>query len=176
MLKLLAPIFHENPSLSERLDIDALLTSLHRHSALTSGSAAVVYEGAREALTRLRVAGIKTACVTNKELRHARRVLQATRLEPLFDLLIGGDSLAQKKPHASVLRHVTQALGVCTTRSAHVGDSRTDIDAARNAGLAAWAVPYGYNAGEPIASARPQRIFASLSELAAHVLAPPSTH
>lgn len=176
MLKLLARIFHENPSLSERLDIDALLTSLDRHYALTSGSAAVVYEGAREALTRLRVAGIKTACVTNKELRHARRVLQATRLEPLFDLLIGGDSLAQKKPHASVLRHVTQALGVCTTRSAHVGDSRTDIDAARNAGLAAWAVPYGYNAGEPIASARPQRIFASLSELAAHVLAPPSTH
>jgi phosphoglycolate phosphatase len=47
----------------------------------------------------------------------------------------------------------------------------TDVLAARNSGLAAWAVPYGYNAGRPIAEARPDRLFQSLGEVADHVLA-----
>ena len=45
------------------------------------------------------------------------------------------------------------------------------MEAARNAGVAAWAVPYGYNAGEPIAAAGPQRIFDNLAEMATEVLA-----
>lgn len=175
MLRLLARIFHERPSLSERVQVDALLASLDKHYALTSGSSAVVYGGAREALRRLRAAGVRTACVTNKELRHARRVLKATRLDGLFDLVVGGDSLPQKKPHASVLKHVTEQFGTRPLRSAHVGDSRIDVEAARNAGLAAWAVPYGYNAGEPIQSAGPQRVFPDLQALASHVLAPDPT-
>lgn len=170
MLRLLARVLHERPELSERVQVDAVLASLDRHYALTSGGSAVVYGGAREALSRLRSAGVKTACVTNKELRHARNLLRATRLESQFDLLIGGDSLPQKKPHASVLRHVAQRLGVSTVRSAHVGDSQIDVEAASNAGLTAWAVPYGYNGGAPIASAALQRIFVDLQELAAHVL------
>jgi phosphoglycolate phosphatase len=51
-----------------------------------------------------------------------------------------------------------------------VGDSAIDIAAARNAGVAAWAVPYGYDAGAPIADARPDRVFADVSELADHVV------
>ena len=42
--------------------------------------------------------------------------------------------------------------------------------AARNAGVAAWAVPYGYNAGRPIADAHPDRIFQTLGDVARHVL------
>ena len=56
-------------------------------------------------------------------------------------------------------------------RSAHVGDSATDVAAARNAGVAAWAVPYGYNAGVPITDANPERLFQTLSQVADHVLA-----
>lgn len=176
MLHLLAQVFYEQPGLADRVRPDEVLASLDRHYAITTGSSAVVYGGAREALRRLRAAGVRTACVTNKELRHARRVLQATRLDGLFDLVVGGDSLPQKKPHASVLQHVTEQLGIRPLRSAHVGDSRIDVEAARNAGFAAWAVPYGYNAGEPIQSARPQRVFPDLQALASHVLAPdPST-
>jgi phosphoglycolate phosphatase len=57
-----------------------------------------------------------------------------------------------------------------TRRAAHVGDSSTDMDAARNAGVAAWAVPYGYNAGAPIVDSQPQRIFPGLIEVADFVL------
>lgn len=172
MIRLLARVFIEQPGLSERISVEAMLESLDHHYAATTGTSAVVYEGAHEALQRLRQAGIKLACVTNKELRHAQRVLAVTALAPHFELLIGGDSLAHKKPHPSVLRHVAQALGARLEHCAHVGDSRIDVEAARQAGVSAWAVPFGYNAGEPIADSRPQRIFNRLQDVADHVLAP----
>lgn len=175
MLKLLARIFLETPALAERVRTDAVLASLDQFYAQTTGTSARVYDGCREALARLRAAGLKLACVTNKEERHAQRVLDVTQLSAYFDLLIGGDSLEHKKPHASVLRRVARDLGVCTTRMGHVGDSRIDVEAARNAGVAAWAVPYGYNAGVPIEQAEPQRIFADLDKLALHVLNPQPT-
>ena len=147
MLKLLARCFLEQPALALTVKPDAVLQSLDKHYAITTGSSAVPYSGCREALADLRLAGVKLACVTNKELRHARRVLEVTRLEGYFDLVIGGDSLDEKKPHPSVLRHVAQTFDVSLARTAHLGDSATDVAAARNAGVAAWAVPYGYNSG-----------------------------
>ena len=176
MLKLLARVFFEQPSLAERVKVDEVLVSLDRFYAETTGSSATLYPGCLQALQQLRAAGLKLACVTNKELRHAQRVLEVTQLEGFFDMLVGGDSLEHKKPHASVLRQVARELGVCTTRTAHIGDSRIDVEAARNAGVSAWAVPYGYNAGQPIESAAPQRIFADLAQMAGHVLAPTPQH
>jgi len=174
MLKLMARLFLEQPSLADTVRPDAVLETFERQLAATIGSAARPYAGAREALVRLKDSGVRLACVTNKELRHAHKVLRAARLDDLFDLVIGGDSLPHKKPHASVLRHVTAALSCDPWRAAHVGDSATDVEAARNAGVAAWAVPYGYNAGVAIAVSRPHRIFGALSEVAEHVLAPTS--
>lgn len=174
MLKLLARLLLEQPSLADTVRPEAVLETFERRLAATIGSAARPYAGAREALMRLKDAGVRLACVTNKELRHAHKVLRAARLDDLFELVVGGDSLPHKKPHASVLRHVTAALNCDTQRAAHVGDSATDVEAARNAGVAAWAVPYGYNAGVAIAASRPHRIFDALSEVAEHVLAPAS--
>ena len=148
---------------------DALMPDFEAHYAITAGTTSQPYPGASAALRQLRARGVKLACVTNKELRHAQRVLQAHGLTALFDLVIGGDSLAEKKPHASVLQHVASTLGVPLGRVAHVGDSATDVAAARHAGVAAWAVPYGYNAGVPISDSRPDIVFNSLQAVADHV-------
>ena len=170
MLKLLARCYLVDPALASRARVADVLTSMDEHYAVTAGTSALPYGGCRDALGRLRNAGVHLACVTNKELRHARRVLKATRLDSYFELVIGGDSLPEKKPHASVLQHVAQSVGVPTHRTAHIGDSAIDVAAARNAGVAAWAVPYGYNAGVPITDAAPDRIFASLAQAADLVL------
>ena len=171
MLKLLARLYRERPALAETVRVEVVLERFERDLSATIGSMCAPYAGAHEALRRLREAGVRLACVTNKELRLARRVLEATGLESLFELVVGGDSLPHKKPHASVLRHVVETLNGDTRRAAHVGDSSTDMDAARNAGVAAWAVPYGYNAGVPIADSQPQRIFPGLMQVADFVLA-----
>lgn len=175
MLKLLASCYLADPALAARVRTEDVLASMDEHYAVTTGTSAVPYGGTRDALRRLRAAGVHLACVTNKELRHARRVLKATRLDDYFKVVIGGDSLPEKKPHASVLRHVAQSFGVPTRRTAHIGDSAIDVAAARNAGVAAWAVPYGYNAGVPIADAAPDRIFPTLAHAADLVLQPRAT-
>ncbi|EQD68241.1 hypothetical protein B2A_00514, partial [mine drainage metagenome] len=51
-------------------------------------------------------------------------------------------------------------------------DSQTDLAAARNAGVADWAVPWGYNAGTPIAQAQPTRLFDCFAAIAEAALAP----
>ncbi len=43
-----------------------------------------------------------------------------------------------------------------------MGDSEIDIATARSAGVAVWAVPYGYNHGKPIGEARPDRVIATV--------------
>ena len=171
MLKLLARCFLEHPSLAQTVQPEAILASFDGHYAVTTGTSAAPYPGCREALSQLKQAGLRLACTTNKELRHTQRVLVMTRLDGFFDLVIGGDSLPEKKPHRSVLVHAMRTLKASADRSAHVGDSSIDVQAARNAGVHAWAVPYGYNAGLPIESAKPDRVFASLLDVARHVLA-----
>jgi len=150
----------------EALDATQVLARFDQHYADTAGTLGQPYRGCRETLQSLRDAGVQLACVTNKELRHARRVLEVNQLTDYFELVIGGDSLPCKKPDASVLRHVLAAFDSTPGQAAHVGDSDTDVAAARNAGVAAWAVPWGYNAGRPVAAAAPDRIFQSMSEIA----------
>ena len=171
MLKLLARCMLEQPELVENVDPDAVLASLDDHYTATTGTSAQPYPGCLGTLVELKQAGLRLACVTNKELRHALRVLRATGLDGCFDLVVGGDSLPEKKPHGSVLDYAARVLGATLERTAHVGDSATDVAAARNAGVAAWAVPFGYNAGVPIAESRPDLIFQSLPDVAAHVFA-----
>lgn len=174
MLRLLARCFLAEPPLANRVSADGVVASLDRHYTAIAGLTAQPYPGCHETLQALRTAGVRLACVTNKEMRHAKRVLDATRIGGYFDLLIGGDSLPERKPHPSVLRHVMRVLGESATRSAHVGDSAIDVASARAAGVAAWAVSYGYNAGVPISEARPDQVFTSLKDVAAHVLRPQS--
>jgi phosphoglycolate phosphatase len=150
-------------------DIDGLLQRFEHHYAQIAGTLAQPYAGCADTLERLRQAGIRLACVTNKEQVFAQQVLRATRLDGFFELLVGGDTLAHKKPHASVLDHVRNEFDCQPPQMAHVGDSRIDVQAARNAGIAAWAVSYGYNAGEPIAASLPDRLFDSLPAIAHYV-------
>jgi phosphoglycolate phosphatase len=143
-----------------------VLARFDAHYADTTGAFSAPYPGAHEALILLQERGLRLACVTNKEGVHARRLLQRHALDRHFELVIGGDSLPQQKPHASVLRTVAGALGVPLEAMVHVGDSAIDVMAGRNAGVRVWALPHGYNAGRPIAEAGPDAIFPDLMSVA----------
>lgn len=158
------------------LDHALLMARLDHHYALTAGTCSELYPGASTCLQSLRDGGVRLALVTNKEFRHARRVLDAHRLGEVFDLVIGGDSLAWKKPDARVLRYVATTLQVGLDRIVHVGDSVTDLEAARQAGVRDWAVPWGYNGGRSVVEDCPGRLFESLPAVARHVLASRAVH
>lgn len=151
---------------SERLPEDAVHARFATYYAEVIGTNSAPYAGAHAAIAALRAHGVRLACVTNKELRFAHRLLEHHRLLPAFELVVGGDSLPHKKPHPAVLHHVADTLGVARDAMAHVGDSAADVAAARAAGVRAWAVPYGYNAGRPITEARPDAVFPDLLAVA----------
>lgn len=150
---------------------EAVMHCFEQHYGDTTGTDSELYPWVREALDQLRAAGVRMACVTNKESRFAHRVLDVTGLANYFPIVIGGDSLPQKKPHPSVIQYCLDALNVSQFNAAHVGDSHIDVSTARRAGVAAWALPYGYNGGQPIQAAQPDQVFENLAEVARHVLA-----
>ena len=123
------------------------------------------YPGVIECLKAQRERGIHQALVTNKPSRFIEPILEAMGLEGFFVHVLGGDSLAQKKPDPAPLLHIARALNVTAERVLMIGDSRSDVQAARAFGCRCLAVTYGYNHGEPVAALNPDHLLDSLEEL-----------
>jgi phosphoglycolate phosphatase len=130
-----------------------------------NGQHAQVYPGVREGLEAMRARGWRLACVTNKPRAFAAALLEAKGLLPLFDHVFGGDSFERQKPDPLPLVKTCEVLGTRPSQTLMVGDSRNDCEAARAAGCPVVLVGYGYNHGEPVADARPDRVIARLDEL-----------
>jgi phosphoglycolate phosphatase len=106
-----------------------------------------LYPGVREGIEALHHGGWRVAVVTNKPTAAAVRLLAHLALSPALDLVVGGDQGLPPKPHPEPLLRACVRLGVPVTQALMVGDSLTDVEAARAAGLAVVCVPYGYNEG-----------------------------
>lgn len=124
-----------------------------------------VYPGAVALLDWLKAGQVPMSVITNKPQRFVAPLLGQVGLGGYFQWLIGGDTLAQQKPHPAALLHVMQEAGVAPDQSLFVGDSRNDVLAARAADVKVVAVSYGYNHGEPIAAQNPDELVDSLDWL-----------
>jgi phosphoglycolate phosphatase len=142
--------------------IEAVFT---RHYQRRCGTRSHLYPHVRESLVALRKRGTKLVVMTNKEGRYTQAVLDAHQMSPLFDLVISGDTLPVKKPNAMGIEECLKRFGTTRERSLFVGDSSIDVATARAGGIAVWAVPYGYNMGEPIEACHPDRVIPDLSAL-----------
>lgn len=121
------------------------------------GTTSELFPEVRDTLQALAADGLAMAIVTNKEHRYTQRVLAAHDLLRFFDPIISGDTLAARKPDPAGLVTCLQAHSTPAARALFVGDSHIDALTARNAGIPVWLLPYGYNMGEPISAAEPDR-------------------
>ncbi len=140
------------------------------HYIAINGQHASVYPGVVEGLQALRALGLRLACLTNKPGDFARPLLALKGLAGFFEPVYGGDAFAKKKPDPLPLLETCKALGSTPARTLMLGDSRNDCEAARAAGCPVVLVSYGYNHGEPAASARPDAVVDSLAEVPALLL------
>lgn len=108
------------------------------------------YPQVEEALKAIKQTSVQMACITNKPAAFTMPVLEKTGLLPFFDLVVAGDTLLKKKPEPDQIFYVCEKFNVLVNESLLIGDSKTDIAAARNAGCLIFAVPYGYNQGYSI--------------------------
>lgn len=120
------------------------------YTAQTQASVARVFPGVLEGLQLFKEAGCQLALVTNKPFQYVPDLLQLMQLEPFFEVVIGGDTCAEKKPHPLPFLHACTLLGVDPSAALVIGDSSNDSVAARRAGIDVLIVPYGYNEGKNV--------------------------
>ena len=145
-------------------DWDRALECFFRHYGAHLVERTVLYPGVAQTLAWLRQHGYALGVVTNKPLRFTRPLLKALELGE-FAVVLGGDSLAEKKPHPMPLLHAARTLGLPAKDLLMVGDSLNDVHAARGADMRVICVPYGYNHGQDIRGAHPDAVIEDFREL-----------
>src|SRR5690606_18489906 len=98
------------------------------------------YPGVVEALDRFKEAGFLLAVCTNKTEDLSRRLLDGLHISSYFEAICGQDSFAFRKPDPRHLTETIRLAGGNASQAVMVGDSRTDIDTAKAAGIPVVAV------------------------------------
>jgi len=106
--------------------------------------------------------------VSNKLHRFTVSVLKGLGIGTCFDAILGGDSVAQKKPDPEALNRVLCAFGVSPVMALMVGDGSTDIEAGKRAGVYTCGVTYGLGKKEELIEARPDLLVDDLRRLTEH--------
>lgn len=125
----------------------------------------MLYPGVRDGLDRLKAAGFPLGCVTNKAAQFTEPLLRDLGVFDEFGIVISGDTLERKKPDPLPLLHAAGFFGVRPQQALMVGDSVSDVKAARAAGFRIVCMSYGYNHGMDIRDARPDAVIDSLAQL-----------
>ncbi|MCC6006547.1 MAG: HAD-IA family hydrolase [Rhodobacteraceae bacterium] len=106
-----------------------------------------LYPGVEAALDRLGAAGWGLAICTNKPEALAVELVARLGIADRFGALVGADTLPLRKPDPAPLREAIARIGGSTGRAALVGDTVTDRETARAAGLPAILVTFGPTGG-----------------------------
>ena len=122
------------------------------------------FPGAVPALDRFAAAGWKLAVCTNKLEGLSRRLLDELGLASRFAAICGGDTFPVRKPDAGHLLGTIARAGGDPARTVMVGDSATDVNAARNARVPVVGVTFGYT-DAPVASFGPDAVIDHFDQL-----------
>jgi phosphoglycolate phosphatase len=124
-----------------------------------------LYPGVREALDQLHAAEVPLAVLTNKPIRFTLQMLEGLQLDLHFFRVYGGNSFPEKKPHPMGLDALIAEACAARESTVMVGDSAVDVETARNAGVRACGVRWGFQPESFVASP-PDFLIDDLRELA----------
>ena len=125
----------------------------------------LLYPGVREGVDYLKAQGYRVGCVTNKAAQFTLPLLKDLGIYDDFEIVVSGDDLPKKKPDPLPLLHAAEQLGIAPENAMMIGDSMSDVKAARAAGFQIVCVSYGYNHGEDIRNFEPDAVIDSMVEL-----------
>ena len=125
----------------------------------------ILYPGVREGVDMMKAAGYQLGCVTNKAAQFTEPLLKALGLYDDFSIVISGDTLSKKKPDPAPLLHAAEFFGCDPAVAMMIGDSVSDVAAARAAGFQIVCMSYGYNHGVDIRESAPDAVIDSMTEI-----------
>jgi len=123
-----------------------------------------LYPGAMQAVKTLSQDGYKVAICTNKPEYLARILLERLGILHDFGSLIGADTLPTRKPDPAPLREAARRAGGNPARCLLVGDTATDLNTSRAAGVPSVLVSFGPN-GTSVADLVPEAMIDHFDEL-----------
>ena len=129
----------------------------------------VLYTGVRELLDRLRDTGMQMAVLTNKPVRFSQAIIDGLGLTGHFRRVYGGNSFEQKKPDPIGIETLMTECVASRNGTLMVGDSSIDVQTARNAGVKACGVTWGFQP-ETFVDCPPDFLIHHPDELAARVI------
>ncbi|MBK8637302.1 MAG: phosphoglycolate phosphatase [Chromatiaceae bacterium] len=124
-----------------------------------------LYPGIREGLDWLQGNHYRLGCVTNKAAQFTEPLLRDLGVRDDFEIVISGDTLPRNKPDPLPLLHAAAHFGVDPAEALMIGDSVSDVKAARAAGFRIFCMTYGYNHGQDIRDFHPDAVMDSLVEV-----------
>ncbi|MGC9419499.1 MAG: HAD-IA family hydrolase [Rhodovulum sp.] len=136
--------------------LDHYARNIDRHTRL--------YPGAIDAVERLRDEGFRVGICTNKPEALAEDLLGRLGVRRLFGSLVGADTLPVRKPDPAPYRAAVERAGGAVARSILIGDSATDRNTARAAGVPCVLVTFG-PAAEAMPALAPEALMADYAEL-----------
>ena len=145
--------------------LEELLPAFLDHYGSNVAVHSQIYPQVESTLTVLRDRGARLAVLTNKLTRFTEPLLSQIGLRDYFDLVVCGDTAAAPKPDAAPVNYCLQQFSVKAENTLVVGDSQTDVDAARAAGVPVVCVRDGYNHGIDVTTLNPDGVIDSFAEL-----------
>ena len=149
-------------------ELDRMFEAFIAHYAAHIADDSRPFRGLEAALDRLAEDGFIFAVCTNKLEWLSRRLLDALDLTRRFAFICGQDTFGVKKPDPSVLKLTIERAGGDIADAVMVGDSATDIETARAAGIPVIAVDFGYTE-IPVARLNPDLIISGFDALPAAI-------
>jgi phosphoglycolate phosphatase len=128
-----------------------------------------LYDGVKEGLDYLKSKGYLLGCVTNKAEQFTNPLLKKMGIYNDFRLIISGDTLDKKKPDPLPLLHGANFFNMQPNECLMLGDSVSDVRAARAAGFDIICMSYGYNHGNNIEDENPDLVIDSMDQLKEHL-------
>ena len=122
------------------------------------------FDGLEAALDDLESRGFRFAVCTNKLEWLSKLLLDRLGMTHRFAAICGADTFGVAKPDPAILHQTIARAGGQSPASVMVGDSGTDIGAARRAGIPVVGVSFGYT-DVPIAELKPDRLIGHMNEL-----------
>ncbi|WP_116597254.1 HAD-IA family hydrolase [Primorskyibacter marinus] len=127
-----------------------------------------LYPGAMQAVAALRNAGVRVGICTNKPAGLAETLLTRLGVRDAFASMIGADTLPVRKPDAAPYIAAVERAGGSVAQSCLIGDTTTDRETARAAGVPCVLVTFGPT-GEDVAALEPEELLAHYDDLPALV-------
>ena len=145
-------------------DVDAQYQPLIAHYARDIDTHTVMYPGAMDAVAQLKAAGYIVAICTNKPVALAHELLIRLGVRDEFAALLGADSLDVRKPDPEHLFETVRQAGGDPLQCLLVGDTATDRDTSKAAGVPSILVTFGPS-GDDMAALKPEGLINDYSEL-----------